>query len=220
MSNKTCTKCARSKSLDDFPKGKHFSSGYNPVCKICINAAAKKWRSENREKYLARSRRNYHKHRIANLARGRKYYSTHVKAKSEYDALYRTQNADKIAAYKKAWEGRKRHDPVFKIKRNLRRRVHHALNGNYKADTTFNLIGCSPNEFKRHLESLFLPGMSWENYGTHGWHIDHIIPCYEFDLSKESEQRECFHYTNQRPLWAKDNLTRSRRRTRNDLKSE
>jgi len=50
--------------------------------------------------------------------------------------------------------------------------------------------------------------MTWENYGK--WHIDHILPCSSFDMSKESEQRKCFHYTNQRPLWKKENLSRAR----------
>lgn len=35
--------------------------------------------------------------------------------------------------------------------------------------------------------------------------IDHIKPCKLFDLTKEEEQRECFHYTNCQPLWWYDN---------------
>jgi hypothetical protein len=48
--------------------------------------------------------------------------------------------------------------------------------------------------------------MSWDNWTKDGWHIDHIKPCSSFDLSKEYEQRACFHYTNMQPLWAVDNL--------------
>ena len=49
--------------------------------------------------------------------------------------------------------------------------------------------------------------MAWDNYGTgqngkgtQEWQIDHIKPCASFDLSKESEQKKCFHYTNLQPL--------------------
>lgn len=69
------------------------------------------------------------------------------------------------------------------------------------------LVGCNIEEFKKYLESMFVDGMDWGNYGL--WHIDHIIPCISFDLSNEQEQRKCFHYTNMQPLWAKDNLIKS-----------
>lgn len=59
-------------------------------------------------------------------------------------------------------------------------------------------------QLKKHLEIKFTKGMSWENYGK--WHVDHIKPCAKFDLTKESEQRKCFHYTNLQPLWAIDNF--------------
>lgn len=47
--------------------------------------------------------------------------------------------------------------------------------------------------------------MTWNNYGT-VWHIDHIMPCSLFDMTKESDRAKCFHYTNMQPLFALDNL--------------
>ena len=48
--------------------------------------------------------------------------------------------------------------------------------------------------------------MSWSAYLENLIHIDHIIPCSSFDLTKEEEQRKCFHYSNLQPLWARDNI--------------
>jgi hypothetical protein len=59
------------------------------------------------------------------------------------------------------------------------------------------------------MESKFLPGMTWDNRGLRGWHIDHIVPCSFFDLANPEQQRKCFHYTNLQPLWAADNLRKS-----------
>jgi len=56
------------------------------------------------------------------------------------------------------------------------------------------------------LETKFLEGMDWDNYGIYGWHIDHIKPCSLFNLENIEEQKKCFHYTNLQPLWAIDNL--------------
>ena len=61
-------------------------------------------------------------------------------------------------------------------------------------------------KLKKHLEKQFQKGMTWNNYGMYGWHIDHIIPCSAFNLNLESEQRKCFNYTNLQPLWAIDNI--------------
>ena len=68
------------------------------------------------------------------------------------------------------------------------------------------LIGCKFSELKQHLENKFKPGMTWENHGLYGWHIDHIKPCSKFDFTDDNEQKKCFHYTNLQPLWAKENL--------------
>ena len=60
--------------------------------------------------------------------------------------------------------------------------------------------------------------MNWSNWNKEGWHIDHIKPCYSFNLSNPEQQKECFHYTNLRPLWSKENLSRPRKEgTQNEL---
>lgn len=66
------------------------------------------------------------------------------------------------------------------------------------------MLGCTIQEFKIYLENKFKEGMSWKNRSD--WHIDHIKPCASFDLSKEEEQKKCFHYTNLQPLWARENI--------------
>lgn len=70
------------------------------------------------------------------------------------------------------------------------------------------LIGCSIEDFWIYLESKFEPGMTRENYGK-VWHIDHIMPCAIFDLTKPEHQKRCFHFSNLQPLFAEDNRRKS-----------
>ena len=72
-------------------------------------------------------------------------------------------------------------------------------------------MGCSIEELKIHLEKQFRDGMSWNNYGMYGWHIDHIKPCSAFDLTDLEQQKICFHYSNLQPLWAKENLSKGKK---------
>lgn len=60
------------------------------------------------------------------------------------------------------------------------------------------------------------PAMSFENYGwddpkngVHGWHLDHIVPLYKFDLTDHKQFLKANHYTNLQPLWGKCNLIKS-----------
>jgi hypothetical protein len=111
---------------------------------------------------------------------------------------------------KKRFE-RIRHTPEYKIEHALRERVRKAVarDKGVKQKLTKELIGCDINTLKSHLESQFQEGMNWENHGSFGWHIDHIIPCTAFDLTKEEEQKKCFHYKNLQPLWWKENIQKS-----------
>ena len=81
------------------------------------------------------------------------------------------------------------------------------INDISKKNKTFDIVGCTPEFLKEHLENQFVNGMSWENYGYHGWHIDHKIPL--SSAKTEEEIYKLYHYTNLQPLWAEDNLKKS-----------
>lgn len=53
--------------------------------------------------------------------------------------------------------------------------------------------------------------MNWDNYGKKEkqWSVDHIIPCAVFDLTDPVEQKQCFHYSNCRPMWHIENIKKS-----------
>jgi len=56
--------------------------------------------------------------------------------------------------------------------------------------------------------------MRWDNWGKGAgkWHVDHIVPCREFNLLRPVEQRACFHFTNLQPLWEAANYAKNRAR--------
>jgi hypothetical protein len=100
-------------------------------------------------------------------------------------------------------------DVNFKLSGNLKSRINQAIQNNSKRGHTLELLGCSIEFLKTHLESQFKEGMTWTNWTRTGWHIDHIYPCASFNFSKRSEQKICFHWSNLQPLWAKDNFEKS-----------
>lgn len=119
-------------------------------------------------------------------------------------------NKQKFRDYMREYEtNRRRTDPMFKLKGNLRGRLWTALSrqGVKKTNRTFDLVGCTYQELYDHLEEQFTDGMTWDNYGD--WHVDHIIPCASWDLSQDKEQKLCFHYTNLQPLWGEENNSKN-----------
>lgn len=147
----------------------------------------------------------------------RKMSPEEKKAKiAEGSKRYRERNRDKILQRKREynkvrglqkkreWQARMMSNIHFRLTKNLRGRIYVALKRGIKSDTTMNLLGCSIEQFKSHIENQFTGGMTWGNMGQ--WHLDHKKPCSKFDLTKESEQRICFHFTNIQPLWWEDNL--------------
>ena len=136
----------------------------------------------------------------------KKYKERYNRHQVEYNKIFRKLNPEKTRQYQnksiKKWLTK----PENKLAHNLRVRINHALKGNTKSLSTELLLGCSFEEFRNYIELKFKVGMSWENRSQ--WHIDHIKPCCEFDLSKKSEQLKCFNYSNLQPLWPEENLAK------------
>lgn len=62
-------------------------------------------------------------------------------------------------------------------------------------------------EYGQHIENLWYPGWSWDNYGKI-WEIDHVKPCAKFDLTDPAQQRVCFHFYNTQPLLISENRSK------------
>ncbi len=70
------------------------------------------------------------------------------------------------------------------------------------------LLGCDMNYLKYWLAYQFVPGMTWENYGQI-WHVDHVTPCAVYNLEDPNQQLLCFNWSNLRPCFVAENLTKS-----------
>ena len=121
-------------------------------------------------------------------------------------------NREKIRERKRLDSARRRLRPSERIAGNLRRRINKVILQKSSGGRLESLLGCSPMEFRAFIESQFIVGMGWHNYGR-AWHIDHRLPCSSFDLTDEAQQKRCFHFSNMRPLWAKTNMRKGNRIT-------
>ncbi len=71
------------------------------------------------------------------------------------------------------------------------------------------LVNYTLDDLIKHLESQFIEGMSWNNYGL--WEIDHIMPisAFSFNSPDDIQFKLCWSLDNLRPLWKQDNRAKS-----------
>jgi len=206
MMLKICTKCKIKKGITEFYKFCLSKDKLSSICKKCCDKINKKYRKLHYKEVLKRNQdyvsRNREKVRLSR-------HNHYLKCKDEI-LNKQKENREKYNKRRRIHsKERDKKDINFHIKNSLRLRILAALKNNQKSGSTLKLLGCSIKEFKKYLESKFQLGMTWENHSLKGWHIDHIIPCASFDLSKESEQIKCFNYMNLQPLWSEENIKKS-----------
>jgi len=195
---KICSQCQSSKSLNEFylDRGRPRKN-----CKQCF------YSMQNKNNKLKNQKAYYYSHQKQRLEYNNNYYEKNKEKLIDYQKKYRLKNPEKVAKLKKEWDMRFSSSLSHRLKKALRARVYAALkNKAKKAKKTQELVGCSISELIKFIENKFQKGMTWDNYGLCGWHIDHIRPCAAFNLTDPTQQKLCFHYSNLQPLWAIDNL--------------
>jgi hypothetical protein len=211
---------------------KEFETKHNKQ-KCCNHkCSVKKWRENNKDK-IREYKKKYRENNKDKTKESEKKYKENNKDKiREYNKKYRENNKDKRNKQHKKWrennkqkikvwenknrekrtkqtsirnKKHRKENVLFAISNNMRSRINGFLNKKriIKRNKTFEIVGCTPETLKAHLEQQFTLGMSWRNYGW-GWHIDHIIPL--ASANNETELYKLCHYTNLQPMWALDNI--------------
>lgn len=183
---KKCAKCNINYDLNQFPKDCSKKDGYKSYCFPCNRQVVTK----------------------STLKRKDKRHQTNVKDReliSEYNKQYYEKNKQQYQDY---FKNKMKTDINFRLSVNFRSRITSALRKGSKKTSSSDLLGCSIKEYKLYLEKQFDKNMNWDNYGVI-WEIDHIIPCINFDLTQEEEQKKAFYYTNTQPLFVTTSIAES-----------
>ena len=189
-----CRRCGIEKPQTEY-KPKHRR------CKDCMKVIN---RERNRESY-----QNNPKYREEQQKRSLKYM-----VENDYYSKWCEKNRDKVKEYnqkhkeyKRVWSQQKRKDDIqFRLKENIRTRIYQSVLN--KSDSSRDILGCSIKEYIVYLGGMFDENMSWENYGTY-WEIDHIKPISSFNLTEDTEVKDCFNYKNTQPLSVDENRKKS-----------
>lgn len=224
MGKKICSKCNIEKELLDFNKNKLSKDGYKPCCRECQKIESKIYKQKNKKKIKEQGKEYYinnkdriiivhadylNRERVKILDYRKNYYKNNKEKHIIKQKIYREKNREKINKNKRRYQSERREkDSLYKLTENIRCRVKNYLDIKKitKKNKTFDIVGCTPKELSIFLEKKFKDGMTWDNYGFYGWHIDHIIPL--SSAKTEEELYKLFHYTNLQPLWAFDNLSK------------
>lgn len=177
---------------------------------------------KNLKKSSERLKKRYASNKQEYLRQQREYRVKNADAIRETKRLYRQKNAAKIKLAKqkygvenrdkiaKALANRRANNPIARMANSMRRSIRRYLDAGQKGEmSSFEIIGCSKDDLRKHLESKFRDGMTWQNYGKH-WHIDHIVPL--ISAKSADEVKRLCYWTNLQPLTAFENISKGSKR--------
>jgi hypothetical protein len=187
MEKKICSKCKEEKEVCDFYKCPKKDGEVRTKCKLCMNEYSFKYSLNNKE----------------NIKKIKQHYIDNNQQKVKQS---KKEWFIKNPKYQKEWcLNNYQTDIIYRLKSIIRARLRIFIKSKNttKNNSTFDIVGCTPEFLKEHIEKQFKEGMSWELMGKY-IHIDHIIPL--ASAKTEEEIYKLCHYTNLQPLWAEDNL--------------
>lgn len=199
MKNKICNCCKIEKDINDFHNHKRFIDGKHVTCKECVKIQSKKYYDKNKTLIGIRVKEI---RKTENFKLKRDIYLKENKEKiNKIKKDYKLRNRDKILLEKRDYYQRKKNDPIFALTKRLRQGIYRSIRG-IKLRSSLDILGCTEEEFKIHIENQFTEGMSWDRLGE--IHIDHIIPISSAETIDDVYRLN--YYTNLQPLWARDNI--------------
>lgn len=182
------------------------------------------WSDEKRAKFCIIKQKARRKRGLKRL---QDHFTAHVRAWKLHLRARPTLHDAHVKCFRmcssRVYRWRYQHDEEFRLKEIVRRQIKKkkapyselvasavwsALRKGAPGKKLEKLVGYTMHELRSHLESQFLPGMSWDAHGRQGWHIDHILPKRCFDLTTVEGARDYWRLSNLRPLWAKDNIAK------------
>jgi len=205
MTIKICSRCKETKDIDEFNINRTSKDGHTCYCRPCNKIIRKEWDS----KYIKTNKFKEVQHKYITSDKGKKknlkwYYKNKEKVLENQRKYRKTEEG-------RAKEKRYRLSEKYRSKRvsgSFSTRMRQSLNGHKNGEHWEDLVDYTLHDLREHLELLFKPDMSWENYGFKGWHIDHIRPISSYNIISIDcdDFKECWSLNNLQPLWAKENF--------------
>lgn len=171
---------------------------YREKNKVEISEKRKTYYKENKETIKERVR-NYNQ--LNNEYVNKRKKSKRDKNKDYYNEMNKNYIRNK-----------KEKDPLYRLSCDIRSLISQSFKSQFtkKSRKTIEILGCTFDEFKLHIENQFSTEMSWENYSVY-WQLDHKIPISW--AKSEEEVYKLNHFTNFQPLYWRENIIKGNRRS-------
>lgn len=204
---KQCSACGEYKIANNknFHRSKNHKYGLHPYCKICQKFKDQKRYKKNSGEIKERVKQRRRDYPEKLKEEGQKYYRKNKTKLLKKSIEYR-QRPERKKRMSEIHQYRMKNDILYRLRRILRSRISKAFIR--KTEKSRDILGCSIEEVRKHLENQFTAKMSWNNHGSY-WEIDHIIPL--ASAKDQKKLRELCHYSNLQPLESSRNREKGAR---------